>query len=331
MSGTGRARLALHAALLIAPLLALSVSRWDFNAPLVFLGMLPSLNALLVSTRYALFASAVTPGCMVGFLLLRGDVLAGTAAMALLGAAIGLSASRPWHVAGSFVGPQASLALIGAPVVVLSTGAVPADASSEAVLSTAAWVASGGLWATVVARRPVAELGLSGPADVSAPAARVCAAALALLAGAITFVAMQWLDTPYAWWMLLTVFVIIQPDYGTSLAKLASRVAGTVAGAALAALAAVSIESQLVITIVALALTAAALWAYMERPYWVYALLLTPAVVLQTSGGAGAIVDADLDRVGFTLAAAGASAAVLIVGRWVLRRLNVPGLVRPST
>ena len=49
--------------------------------------------------------------------------------------------------------------------------------------------------------------------------------------------------------------------------------------------------------------------------------VLTPAVVLLTSGGVGKIFDADLNRVAFTVAAAAASAAVLTAGRWLIARV----------
>lgn len=58
--------------------------------------------------------------------------------------------------------------------------------------------------------------------------------------------------------------------------------------------------------------------AYLTRPYWVYVLLLTPAVILLSTQGKETILDAGLQRVLFTLGAAIVATVVLVLGHGIL-------------
>lgn len=97
--------------------------------------------------------------------------------------------------------------------------------------------------------------------------ARYFAVALGLLVGVAAYVAMQWLNSPAAWWMILTFFVVVQPYYTAASHRVVARVVGTLAGAVLAIVVAEFLKDQpVVITVVALVLTVAAPWANMTRP-----------------------------------------------------------------
>ncbi len=315
------ARLSALAAVLLAPMLVLSATSWSANSSLWFLGMLTAVMGLFSGPRLALGAALLTPTWMGLALLLRDLPVAGAVYMTVIAAAVGLSALRGWHVMGSFAAPLAAFALIGAPQVALSSGTVPAESSPAAVLATLGFVAAGGLWTTWIGRHLSAVLHLKPPAVVPLHAARYFALALALLVGVATYTSMQWLSSPDSWWIILTFFVVVQPYYAASSQRVVARVVGTLAGAVLAiAVSEVLGDQPVVITIVALVLTLAAPWANLTRPYWVFVLFLTPAVVLQTAGGSEAIVTSALDRALFTVVGSVAAIVVLTVGHALIVR-----------
>ncbi|WP_338748658.1 FUSC family protein [Janibacter alittae] len=315
------ARLSALAALVIAPVVVLSASPWSANSSLWYLGMLPAVMGLFSSPRLALGAAFLTPTWMGLGLLLQGLPVAGALYMAAIGAAVGLSALRGWHVMGAFAGPLAAYALIGAPDVAVSFSVVPAGSTLGAGLALMGFVAAGGLWTTVIGRQVTAIIPLNPPPDVPLRAAGYFAGALALLIGIATYVEMQWLDAPNAWRVVLTFFVVVQPYYAATSHRVVARVVGTLAGAVLAVIVAEALTNEpVLITIVALALTAAAPWANLTRPYWVFVLFLTPAIVLQTAGGTEAIVRGAFERALFTVVGATAAIVVLTIGHQLIAR-----------
>ena len=58
--------------------------------------------------------------------------------------------------------------------------------------------------------------------------------------------------------------------------------------------------------------------AYLTRPYWVYVILFTPAVILMSAQGRETIIDVGLQRVLFTLGSAVVATVVLVVGHKIL-------------
>lgn len=315
------ARLSVLAALVLAPIVVLSATPWSADSSLWYLGMLPAVMGLFSSPRLALGAAFLTPTWMGLALLLQDLPVAGAVYMTAIGAAVGLSALRGWHVMTSFAGPLAAYALIGAPNVAISSGTVPAGSTLGAGLALTGFVAAGGLWTTLIGRHITAVIHLKPPPGVPLHAVRYFASALAFLAGIATYVEMQWMSSPDAWRIILTFFVVVQPYYAATSHRVVARVVGTLAGAALAVVVAEALKDEpVVITIVALVLTAATPWVNMTRPYWMFVLFLTPAVVLQTAGGTEAIVGGALDRALFTVVGAIAAILVLTVGHELITR-----------
>ncbi|MBE7700113.1 FUSC family protein [Oerskovia sp. Sa1BUA8] len=305
--------------LLVAPMVALMLSPWKHDGTLVYLGMLPAGVGLLVGRNAALVAGPLTALCMAIGVSLSDWPLVGAVFMTVLGACVGFSAVRGWHGIGGFVGPQTAFALIGGPLVALPSGTVSPSTSLGALAAMAGWVAFGGLWTAMVGGALTSGMRLPGPRPVPERAATYFGLALATLAGVATYVAMGWVGSPNAWWLLLTLFVVVQPYFAATLSRTVARVGGTLAGAVLAGLVAHLLSgSPGVLSVVALVLTGAAAWAYLKQPYWVFTLFLTPAVILQTSGGEDVVLAADLERALFTVAAALVAVAVLAVGHRVL-------------
>lgn len=324
-------RMSLLGIVLIAPYVALSASPWSANGALWFLGMLPAVIGLFASSRLAFGAAVLTPTLMGLALLMRDYPFIGALYMGIVGAAVGLSSLRGWHAMGSFAAPLAAFALIGAPQVALPSGTVPAGATLTSGLVLVAFTVAGGLWTALIGQHITASLHLQRPPSVPIHAARYFAIALAGMVGVATFIDMEWLDSPASWWIILTLFVVVQPYYATSSRRVVARVIGTLTGAVLALLVVnVLHDYPLGIAVVALVITLIAPLLNMKGPYWVYVSFLTPAVVLQTAGGPQAIMAGIGERALYTVVGAVAAIGVLTIGHTLVMRTsrtsNSPGV-----
>jgi uncharacterized membrane protein YgaE (UPF0421/DUF939 family) len=114
-------------------------------------------------------------------------------------------------------------------------------------------------------------------------------------------------------WVILTIVVIVQPALGAGLTKAAQRAAGTVLGFAIAiAIGSILGTGPLLYALGTAFLMAALVVMLQGRPYWVYAALLTPAIVLLES--AGSTVDqVAKERLAATLAGVAITILVLLV------------------
>ena len=116
------------------------------------------------------------------------------------------------------------------------------------------------------------------------------------------------------WWTVLTMFVVVQPDYATSLGRASAF--GIWLG-----------SYALLTATVAVALSVVAGVAYLTRPNWVYVPLFTPAVILMSALGRGTSLDVGLQRVLFTLSSVVAT-LVLVLGHRFLRAGHRAGRAR---
>lgn len=307
--------------LIVAPIIALDISPWAANGSLWYLGMLPALMGLFTGRRLALGAAALTPAIVGVSLLLRDlNPVVGALYMAGLGVATGLSARRGWHIMFSFSAPLAALALIGNMHVALPSGKVSSDASPEAFLVTLAILLVGGLWTAFLGPFALRVVTVHAPSPVPARTAKYFAASMGGLVGLASFIALEWLP-PNSWWMVLTMYVVVQPRYSESLTRVTHRVGGTLVGVTAAAVV-VAVFHDLPGLIAGLAalLTVAAAWANLKLPYWVFVSFLTPAVVLQTSGATRDLAQAIIDRAAYTLAGSLIAIAILAGGHLYLVR-----------
>lgn len=315
----GWARITVLIVVLVAPLVALAASPWAANTGPFYFGMMPVSAALLIGTRAGLVVSFLTPAVMASALVLSSHPGLGTLFMTVLAAAVGASSRLGWHGVGASLGPLAALALIDPPSVRLAHETVPAAHSPQGALVLAGFVLLGGLWATVIGRLLVRDFPVPRPRSVDLLAAVYFAAALVVLAGATTFIAMTRLPGANTWWTVLTMFVVVQPNYATSLGRASARVGGTLAGAVAASAFGIWLGSYALLTAtVAVALSIMAIVAYLTRPYWVYVILFTPAVILMSAQGRETLLDIGLQRVLFTLGSAVLATVVLAVGHRIL-------------
>ncbi|MCD2264117.1 FUSC family protein [Dietzia aurantiaca] len=312
---------ALAAILVLAPIVVLDLSSWKSNGSLWYLGMLPALMGLFAGRRLAFAAAALTP-VIVGISLLLRDLppVVGAAYMLLLGVATGLSARRGWHVMMSFAAPLAALALIGDMHVALPSGRYSADASPESILMAMVVLLIGGVWTATFGAFAINKVHVTPPEAVPNRTSLYFAAAMGGLVALTSFIALTWLP-PNSWWIVLTMYVVVQPYYASAITRVSQRVVGTLVGSTAAAVVVVAFHHLPgLIAALAAVLTILAAWANLRLPYWVFVTFLTPAVVLQTAGGTHDVAQAIADRALYTLVGSGLAIVVMAGGHKYLIR-----------
>ena len=313
---TSVAVIVIAALVVVAPMIALSASPLGANGSLWYLGMLPALMGLFTGRRLAFAASIITPLGMGLALLLREEPLIGALYMAAIGVATGLSAMRGWHLMGAFAGPLIAYALIGDLHVAFPAEVVSAHSSVTAALTAMGIVFAGGIWTTVFGSFVIRGMGVKAPHTIPGHTAGYFAAALGILIGLTAWACMRWLDAS-SWWIILTFFVVVQPYYKDSTRRVVERVIGTLAGALFAVVVVYALHDfPTVITVLALLLTLGAAYANLKLPYWVFAALLTPAVVLQTTGSTHDLLVSIGERALYTVIGAAAAILLMSLGHW---------------
>lgn len=149
---------------------------------------------------------------------------------------------------------------------------------------------------------------------------------LAVLAGGFTFVSLMAFPDSNAWWTVLTVAIVLQPTRDRLWAKLGARVLGTLIGGALAAVLAVILPTA--VAPVALGFVALAINVVLTvrgAAYWQSATAVTVAVVMLTFDR-DELLQGDVERVLFTLLAAGVTAAAVALLRVLPSGRRAPGV-----
>ena len=113
-------------------------------------------------------------------------------------------------------------------------------------------------------------------------------------------------------WIILTILVIFQPSLGAGFRKAAHRAAGTVLGFVIAIIVGALLPSGAWTYVVGTVFLMTAFVLMLQgRPYWLYATVLTPAIVLLES--AQSTVDAvAIERLGATLIGVAGTVVVMV-------------------
>lgn len=270
-------------------------------------------------------AWALVAAVALGLGVLAGQWIAwGALFMAVVGALYGLSYRFGMN------GPLYVVAIFTGPVVVYPTLVTPGFTPGDPVPvggagAMAAAVAAGGVLGAVVFATLVARLPLAPPTREPWAVAGRLAVGLALLLGTATAVVLSWDRSSTGPWLMVTIVVLAQTDPVASLRRSWQRVAGTLIGAVLAAGIGLTLGALLdnantvglvigmVFLVVALAYKLSHLAAMAARGYWVYALLLTIAVVLLTAPGGTLSEQTAEARMLWTLVGAVAIVATTVV------------------
>lgn len=169
-----------------------------------------------------------------------------------------------------------------------------------------------GLWATLIMF--LLRHRLHGREHTGLDPIRVLAFSLflALLVGVATWFVVYFDLGHTGGWIILTILVIVQPSLGAGFKKAAHRTAGTVLGFVIAILIGALLPSGVLLYVVGTGfLMVAFIFMLQGRPYWLYATVLTPAIVLLES--AGSTVDEVAEqRLGATLVAVAGTMLVML-------------------
>lgn len=107
---------------------------------------------------------------------------------------------------------------------------------------------------------------------------------LALLVGIATFLVVYFDLGQTGGWIILTVLVIFQPYLGTGFKKAGNRALGTVAGLGITLIVGAFFPTgQILYLLASVFFVLTFLFILQNRPYWLYAMVLTPGVVLSDS------------------------------------------------
>ncbi len=99
------------------------------------------------------------------------------------------------------------------------------------------------------------------------------------LATAFSVIICKLFHLPHGFWVTLTVVVILKPDFGSTLQRAFQRIGGTIIGAALATVLAVTIHSKFVLLILIILMVFAAI-SFITVNYGFATIFITPLVVL---------------------------------------------------
>jgi Fusaric acid resistance protein-like len=147
---------------------------------------------------------------------------------------------------------------------------------------------------------------------------------LALLVGTATWFVVD-LDLGHTGgWIILTIVVVFQPSLGDGFQKAVHRAAGTVFGFVIAVLVGAVVTSAGLLYLFGTVFLMVAFILMMQgRPYWLYATVLTPAIVLLES--AGSTVDEVAEqRLGATLIGVAVTVLVMLALTPFAKHLSTP-------
>ena len=285
--------------------------------------------AAIAGVTLAMMGTAMVGGVRGGFFVVGVTTVAATISVAvapwpilgavwlgLCGAAVGVSGLRGWTSWTPQVAIWCAYLVITPPQVGFASmfQGEPIPFSLRACVVTAVVVLACGtpmVFVTILLLRRMPPIPKLPP--LPSDAAVIMAVCLGLLLFAEAFVVLRDFRVPAGHWLLLTTLVVAQPSSGRTLKRGIHRAIGTTLGACIAAAVVIAGTPTNVRTAIAYVLVyGAGVLLLSARPYWLYATLLTPAVVLLAEGDVGGL-SVTAARLGFTLLGIALAFAVMVV------------------
>lgn len=302
-------------------------------APFAILGMATGWSGINAASGFGFFVGFVatlSAGWRVGAQFSVIFMVLGTIGVAL--AALPLPAALVVAVAAALIAyfsthGQAGLMLVAALFIPYLIHEPPTpwtggtNTSSSYFAAVAGALLFAGLWGAVIGLWLQRYVPKSKPgAKSDATDALLAGILIAVVTGSVTFVSMTWFPEAMWPWLLLTIFILTKPTPDLNWKKSRDRLTGTLVGGAVAFVIILVGTPSAVMSVIGIVGLAAALALKTEgRPYWIYASVMTPAVIMLDSIGANEVMIA-ADRVLFTVVgviiALGLGAAVNGVVHW---------------
>lgn len=293
----------------VAPLIVASVVWGPGILSVGFFGLFAGLAAIGNHWRLGLIATA--------FLALAGGIAVSFAWTPLLGAlllaGIGMATglSTRWHLQSilSTIGIGIGFLIVVPPTLPWFPAPTGFDAGYS--LAVTGILAATGVWAVFA----FGYLTRKMPSQARDPIPQrtiyyfTVALAIALFVG--TYIVLRWYPGGTGAWLIMTILIVLQPDWSTLRSKTLHRTIGTLLGVAIAAGLVLVIPPDLH-ALVGLPLILIALAYKTSGVYWRFTTILTPGVVLLVTQGQDQTeaLTTDATRLAFTL---GAIAVVILV------------------
>lgn len=300
---------------LMAPPVLLGISgQFDLASAFVYGGII-AIGAVFYDLRLAVALSVLAGVAGIALALLNPYPLAGAIVFGLFTGACALAAKRGLHSPVLMVPVFLSFVLAAPPD-------VPGMSAVPAALLTGVVLLLGGLWATGSARlllghprRETERQALSTRATIA------YAVLMAVVVGIATWGVLTFAKDHQGAWLLLTLIIVLQPSPHDTFVTSLQRLGGTLLGGLIAlVLILAGVDSTLALVIGGIVLFAAFAVRYvLQRPYWEYVTVLTPAAILLNTPGLDAMTVAE-DRVAYTVIATLVGLALALLIKVVLLR-----------
>lgn len=311
------AQLAVLTVVMALPFALLTFFVWPGAFGAAFFGVLTGCLAWLnVGWKRAMVIGAVFAVLTIPANLLHAWPVAAAAAMLALIVAFGAAAVRGL---ASAVLPIAFLIpyYMMAPPPIFS--ADPPTMSVPYVLACAGLVLLGAWWPVYLFHMALpTRTGRPRP-EVDAGLAWSYAIILAVFSAAVVYVGMRYFPDTHWAWVTLTLFILANPNTPMNLRKMRDRVLGTIGGFVLVSIVLEITTNRVVMGIVAMVCMYLALYVTgTGKPYWLYCIFLTPAIVSIDSMNGNPWIMAN-ERVEFTVLGAVLAIIVSFAAAMILR------------
>lgn len=235
------------------------------------------------------------------------------AIMLVLGGIYGFWASFGYTSAAMLI-PALVPYLIRDPPGIFATGKPTIDAGYLAAFFFIFVIS--GIWASLVMSKLVLKgKSFPGPTQRRRPAV-IFGLLLGAIAGVVVAIAISVAPESQWAWITLTMFLLANPTGRIDPKQVRDRVTGTVIGLAVALLLSNLNLGGAALAVLAVVLITSALVVRIEkRPYWIFVMILTPAIVLMDAAGSNAETVAE-QRLLFTLLGATITIAVTLLGNF---------------
>ncbi len=304
-------------ALMVPPAFLFMIGQDGVSFVCVYGGIV-ALIAAFYSLRLSIALSVIAGVAGIVAILAEPWPIAGALVITLLTAGAALASRRGLHNAALLVPIVISLIITAPPTI---SGV---DSPVVTALVTGLALCASGLWVTLVVRL---VLGSGAPrlprSEYSRTVSLAYAAVMAVVVGVASYIVLALYPIDRGGWLILALIVTLQPSAADTITKALQRLGGTVIGLAIALLIALANPppwANLLITSILLYLALASRFV-VPLPYYVYVVLLTPAVLLMNTQVADAF-DLAGKRLELTAVAALVAIIVAVIGKGVVLYLH---------
>ncbi|MFM1966025.1 MAG: hypothetical protein RL134_1750 [Actinomycetota bacterium] len=282
--------------------------------PFLFGAMASMLAAILIRPSFALAVAGLVALFNLAAIPAASSIVGASAVMGLAALVYGITARRGIN-AVLMMAPISVAFTLADPPVVFEGGTTLANA---AIVGVTALI--GGLWGVLVGAVLRRKASLPAPAGVPLAVAIKFAVIIAIVSAAtMAVVVSQQLQHSGAW-IVLTVILLIQPDFHATWQRTGHRIVGTLLGFGIALAIGLIVRQAPVELLIGMLLLTVAVYLKLDstRPYWQFVAFLTPGIVL-AEGAGERVLATDIARLWSTLVGAAIAIAVLVIAKILVK------------